>query len=145
MIDDFDFVMGAKSMYELEADPRFSRLKFEFAERLTDLVPVQDYMVKPNQETWARFRMVKIPPDFCNGSVILKLITSREDNLPQTLLVNMINREVSLNLHNKTNEPIHLYEISRVGCVDMRSAGYLFKSRSDMTQIHLQMKTYIHG
>ena len=27
MINDFDFEMGAKSMYELEADPRFSMFK----------------------------------------------------------------------------------------------------------------------
>ena len=111
MIDDFDFLMGAKSMYELEADPRFSRLKFEFAERPIDLVPVQDYKAKPNQETQVKFRMVKSPPDFYNGSVILKLITPRKDNLPQTLLVNMINREVILNLHNKTDESTHLYKI----------------------------------
>ena len=132
MTDDFDFVMGAKSMYELEADPRFSRLKFQFAERSIDLVPVQDYMAKPNQEAQVKFRMVKSPPDFHNGSVILKLITSRKDNLPQTLLVNMINRKVTLNLYNKTDEPIHLYKNSKVGCVDMRSEGYFFKSRSDI-------------
>ena len=81
LIGDFDFVMGAKSMYELEADPRFSRLKFEFAQRSIDLGPVQDYMAKSNQETQVKFRMVKSPLDFYNGSVILKLITSRKDNL----------------------------------------------------------------
>ena len=43
--------MAAKNMYELEADPRFSRLKFKFAERSVDLLPVQDYMAEPNQET----------------------------------------------------------------------------------------------
>ena len=64
MIDDIDFVMGTKSMYELEADPRFSRLKFEFAERSIDLIPVQDYMAKPNQETQVKFRMVKSPLTF---------------------------------------------------------------------------------
>ena len=67
MIDDFDSVMGAKSMYELEADPRFSLLKFEFAERTIDLVQVQDYMAKPNLETQVKFRMVKSPPDFYSG------------------------------------------------------------------------------
>ena len=72
IIDDFDFVMGTKSMYELEADPRFSRLKFEFVKRSIDLVPVQDYLAKPNQVTQVKFRMVKSPPDFHNGSVILK-------------------------------------------------------------------------
>ena len=85
MIDAFAFVMGAKSMYELEDDPRFSRLKLEFAERSIDLVSVQDYMAKPNQETQAKFRVVNSPPDFYNGSVILKLITSRKDILSQTV------------------------------------------------------------
>ena len=141
MIDDFDFVVGAKSMYELEANPRFSR--FKFADRSIDLVPVQDYMAKPNQETQVKFRMVKSPPDFYNGSVILKLITFRKDNLPQTLLVNMINREVSLNLHNKADEPIHLYKNSRVGCVDMRSAGYFFKSRSDIEDTILDSALFL--
>ena len=84
MTDDFDLVMGAKSMHELEADPRFSRLKFEITERSIDLVPVQDCMAKPNQEMQVKSRMVTSPPNFHNGSVILKLITSRIDNLPQS-------------------------------------------------------------
>ena len=143
IIDDFDFVMGAKSPYELEADPRFSRLQLEFAERSIDLVPTQDYMAKPNQETQVMFRMVKSPPDLFNGSAILKLITSRKDNLPQTLLVHMINREVTLNLHNKTDEPIYLYKKSRVGCFDMRTAGYFFKSRSDIEDTILDSALYL--
>ena len=118
-IDVFVFVMAAQSMHELEADPRFSRLKFEFTERSIDFVPVQDYMAKPNQETQVKFKMVKSLPEFHNGSVILKLITSRKDNLPLTLLVNMVNRDVTLNLHNKPDEPIHHYKSCRVGCVDI--------------------------
>ena len=55
----------------------------------------------------------------------------------------MINREVSLNLHNKTSEPIHLYKNSRVGCVDMRSVGYFFKSRSDIEDTILDSALFL--
>ena len=132
MIDNFVFVMGPKNMYELEADPWFSRPKFEFTERSIDLVPVQAYMSKPNKETQVKFRMVKCPTDFHNGSVISKLIICRKDNLLQTLLVHMIHTEVTLNLQNKADILIHLYKNSRIGCVYMRSADCFFKSRSDI-------------
>ena len=33
IIDDFDFVIGSKSMFELEADMEYSNLTFEFAKR----------------------------------------------------------------------------------------------------------------
>ena len=62
MIDDFDFVMGVKSMYELEADQRFSRLRFELAQRSTNLVPLQDNVVKSNEEMQLKFKMVRSPP-----------------------------------------------------------------------------------
>ena len=55
----------------------------------------------------------------------------------------MINREVSLNLHNKTDEPIHLYKNSKVGCVDMRSSGYFFKSRFDIEDIILDNALFL--
>ena len=38
MLDDFQLVLGSKSMFELEADVKFSNLAFEFAQRSIDLI-----------------------------------------------------------------------------------------------------------
>ena len=43
IIDDFDFVIGSKSMFELEADMKYSNLTFEFAKRSIRLIPTRSY------------------------------------------------------------------------------------------------------
>ena len=43
IIDDFDFVIGSKSMFELEADMKYSNLTFEFAKRSIKLIPTRSY------------------------------------------------------------------------------------------------------
>ena len=58
--------------------------------------------------------MAKCSPDVHSGQLIAKLIKSRNDNLPQTLLVNVINRVIILNPNNKSAELIHLYCYSGV-------------------------------
>ena len=49
IIDDFDFVIGSKSMFELEADMKYSNLTFEFAKRSIKLIPTRSYTCPPHQ------------------------------------------------------------------------------------------------
>ena len=48
IIDDFDFVIGSKSMFELEADMKYSNLTFEFAKRSIKLIPTKSYTCPPH-------------------------------------------------------------------------------------------------
>ena len=43
MLDDFQLVMGSKSMFELEADVKFANLAFKFAKRSIKLLPSKYY------------------------------------------------------------------------------------------------------
>ena len=85
IIDDFDFVIGSKSMFELEADMKYSNLTFEFAKRSIKLIPTRSYTCPPHQCKSIKMKLIDCPPDFHSGTVVAKMITSREDKLPQTV------------------------------------------------------------
>ena len=74
--------------------------------------------------------MVDSPPDFYSGHVVAKMYTSRPDKLPQTPRFNVVNRKICVKLFNDSDESVHFYKRHKVGCLDMRSAGYFFKSRA---------------
>ena len=83
IIDDFDFVIGSKSMFELEADMKYSNLTFEFAKRSIKLIPTRSYTCPPHQCKSIEMKLIDCPPDFHSGTVVAKMISSREDKLPQ--------------------------------------------------------------
>ena len=53
-------------------------------------------------------KLIDCPPDFHSGIVVAKLITSREDKLPQTVRLNIVNGYTSLSLCNETDKPLHI-------------------------------------
>lgn len=55
MLDDFQLVIGSKSMFELEADVKFSNLAFEFAQRPIELLPTKYYCCPPHQNINIKF------------------------------------------------------------------------------------------
>ena len=134
MLDDFQLVIGSKSMFELEADVKFSNLTFEFAQRSIELIPTKYYCCPPHQSIDIKFKMTDSPLDFFGGSVVAKMYTSRPDKLPQALRFNVVNRKVNIKLFNESDEPVHFYKRHKVGCLDMRSTGYFFKSRADIAK-----------
>lgn len=82
MLDDFQFVFGSKSMFELEADVKFSNLAFEFAQRTIELIPTKYYCCPPHESINIKFKMADSPPHFFSGPVVAKIYTSRPDKLP---------------------------------------------------------------
>ena len=126
IIDDFDFVIGSKSMFELEADMKYFNLTFEFAKRSIKLTLTRSYTCPPHQCKSIKMKLIDCPPDFHSGTVVAKMITSREDKLPQTVRLNIVNGYTSLSLCNETDKPLHIARGRNLGCVDMRSAGYFF-------------------
>ena len=63
------------------------------------------------------------------------MITSREDKLPQTVRLNIVNGCTSLSLCNETDKPLHIARGRNLGCVDMRSAGYFFQTRAQLADL----------
>lgn len=45
-----------------------------------------------------------------------------------------MNRKINIKLFNESDEPVHFYKRHKVGCLDMRSAGYFLKSRADIAK-----------
>ena len=135
IIDDFDFVIGIKSMFELEADMNYSNLTFEFAKRSIKLIPTRSYTCPPHQCKSIKMKLIECPPDFHSGTVVAKMITSREDKLPQTVRLNIVNGYTSLSLCNETDKPFHIARGRNLGCVDMRSAGYFFQTSTQLADL----------
>ena len=78
-------------MFELEADMKYSNLTFEFAKRSIKLIPTRSYTCPPHQCKSIKMKLIDCPPDFHSGTVVAKMITSREDKLPQTVRLNIVN------------------------------------------------------
>ena len=49
MSDTFDFVIGQKSMYELEATVDYNNLAFTFLKRSLPIYAMDDYTIKPGK------------------------------------------------------------------------------------------------
>ena len=91
IIDDFDFVIGSKSMFELEADMKYSNLTFELAVRSIKLIPSRSYTCPPHKCQSIKMKVIDCPPEFHSGTVAAKRITSRAGKLPQTVRLNIVN------------------------------------------------------
>ena len=67
MINDFDFVIGAKGLSELEADASFKKLQLEFTKRSIDILSVSDINIPPGTFTLMTSRMKDSSPGFEDG------------------------------------------------------------------------------
>ena len=113
---------------------KYSNLTFEFAKRSIKLIPSRSYTHPPHQCKSIKMKLIDCPPDFHSGTVA-KMITSREDKLPQTVRLNIVNGYTSLSLCNETDKPLHIARGRNLGCVDMRSAGYFFQTRTQLADL----------
>ena len=73
--------------------------------------------------------MVRKPPDLLDGTVVVKMKSQREDCLPQTLKVAVVNGKIHMNVTNTGQGELHLYRDQNIGVVDLRSAGYYHITR----------------
>ena len=122
-------------MFELEADMKYSNLTCEFAKRSIKLIPTRSYTCPPHQCKSIKMKLIDCPPDFHSQTVVAKMITSRQDKLPQTVRLNIVNGYTSLSLCNETDKPLHIARGRNLGCVDMRSAGYFFQTRAQLADL----------
>ena len=125
----FDFIFGLKTMTEIEGKSNFSKLEFKFKKRSIDITPLKDIHLPVGQTTAIDCEMVKKPPDFSDGIVVVKMKSQREDCLPQTLRVAVMNGKIHMNVKNTGQGDLHLLRGQNIGIVDLRSAGYYHITR----------------
>ena len=68
--------------------------------------------------------MIRKATDLANGPVVMKMKSQREDCLPQTLRVALVNGKTHMNVTNTGQGEIHIYKGQNIGVVHLRSAGY---------------------
>ena len=62
MTGDYDFLIGQKSMYELEAGPSFRNLSFQFIMRSLNLYASENVNIKPGQTKTYSLELKDMPP-----------------------------------------------------------------------------------
>ena len=125
----FDFIFGLKTMIEIEGKSNISKLEFKFKKRSIDITPLKDIHLPVGQTTAIDCEMVKKPPDLSDGLVVVKMKSQREDCLPQTLRVAVMNGKIHMNVKNTGQGDLHLLRGQNIGIVDLRSAGYYHITR----------------
>ena len=126
---DYDFVIGQKTMYELEGGPHFGNLSFHFMMRSIPLVSTMDLIVNPGESKTYCLKMTDVPPGFVGGRGIIKLRSIRRDQLVQTLMATFEKGKAYINAHNESNEKWFIHKGELMGSVDMRSLGYFHINR----------------
>ena len=125
----FDFIFGLKTMTEIEGKSNFSILEFKFKKRSIDITPIKDIHLPVGPTTAIDCEMVKKPPDLSDRLVVVKMKSQREDCLPQTLRVAVMNGKIQMNVKNTGQGDLHLLRGQNIGIVDLRSAGYYHITR----------------
>ena len=106
MTADHDFLIGQKSMYELEAGANFRIFSFQFIMRSLNLYSSENVNIKPGQTKTYSLEIKELPPGMPDpkeeNDVIVKLKTFRSDQLVQMLLAKWHNNRILL--HAKTDK-----------------------------------------
>ena len=71
-------------------------LKLEFKKSLTDKTPIDDIILPLGKTTAFDCEMIKKPSDLADGSVVVIMKSWREDCLPQTLRVALVNGKLHM-------------------------------------------------
>ena len=73
--------------------------------------------------------MLKKSSDLSDGPVVVKMESQREDCLPQTLRVALVNGKMHMNVTNTGQGELHLHRGQNIGVNDLRSAGHFHITR----------------
>ena len=144
MSDTFDFVIGHKSMYELEAIVDYNNLAFTFLKRSLPIFAKEDYTVKSGKTKDIVLELKDIPfevhgyKDFPKDGVatVAKLKSAKDSQMVQTLILHLgEDGKTTVQLSNHSNENWKIHEGGMIGCLDMRSSGYFHVSRETLQHI----------
>ena len=144
MSETFDFVIGQKSMYELEATVDYNNLAFTFFKRSLPVYTVHNFTVKPGKTKDIALKIKDMPfkvhgyKDFPKDeiAVVAKLKSANGDQLVQTLILYLSeNSKNTVHLTNHSNESWKINQGEMLGCLDMRSSRYSHVSRDTLQQV----------
>ena len=144
MSETFDFVIGQKSVYELEAVVDYNKLAFSFLKRSLPVYAVDNFTVKPGKNKDMVLELKDIPfkehgyKDFPKSRVasVAKLKSASENQLVQTTILHLSeNCKTTVQLTYHSNENWKIKQGEMLGCLDMRSSGYFHVSRDSLQQI----------
>ena len=116
-------------MTEIEGKSNYSKLEFKFKKRSVGITPLKDIYLPVGKTTAIDGEMVRKSPDLSDGTAVVKMKSQREDCLPQTLRVAVLNGKIHMNVTNTGQEELHLHRGQHIGIVDLRSAGYYHITR----------------
>ena len=120
MSDTFDFVIGQKSMYELEATVDCNNLAFSFLKRSLPVYAVDNFTVKPGKTKDITLELKDVPfkvhgyKDLPEDGVaaVAKLKSASKDQLVQTLILHLsVNGKTTVQLTNHSNENWKLIKV----------------------------------
>ena len=100
-------------------------MEFKFKKTSIDITPTKNIHLPVGKTTAFDCKMVKKnPSDLSDGPVVVKMRSHREDCLPQTLRVALINGRMHMNVTNTGQGQLHFYRGQNIGVIDLRPAGY---------------------
>ena len=125
----FDFIFGLKTMTEIEGKNNYSKLEFKFKKRSIGITPSKDIHLPVGKTTAIDYQMLRKPQDLSDVTVVVKMKSQREDCLPQTLKVAVVNGKIHMNVTNTVQGELHLHRGQHIGIVELRSAVYYHITR----------------
>ena len=134
----YDLIIGQKTMYELEGGPHFGNLSFHFMMRSLPLYADRDIVIRRGETKSYKLNIKELPEGFQEGNThhgIIKLRSSRPDQLVQTLLAKVEGNQISVRASNDGREDWNIKKDEMMGCLDMRSFGYFHISREALQRV----------
>ena len=135
MLKDYDFILGQKTMYELEASPNFGSLTFDFKKRSIPLQTVETITVKPHSQKEIWLKMTWSPKDFEHAQEAIVKLAHKSMTLPQTMKVSVLNKTVKIIMVNNDNKEWFIPAKTMLGSIDMRSVGYFHITRDTLQRV----------
>ena len=116
-----DLIFGLKSMTEIEEKSNYFKLEFKFKKGSIGITPSKDIHLSVGKTTAidCEMVMVKEPSELSDGLVVVKMKSKREDCLPQTLRVAVVNGKIHMNVTNTGQGELHLHRGQNIGLVDL--------------------------
>ena len=134
---EFDFIIGVKSMVELEAQINFQKLEWSFYKRSIGLQVDKDYLIPPGKSTYVEARMLQKPNDLHDGEAILKWNKDINKLISpaSTVKAHLKDGKILIKVTNQDTEPLSYPKRAKIGVVDLRSLGYCHLSRETIQRL----------
>ena len=133
MSETFDFVIGQKSMYGLEATVYYNNLTFTFLKISLPVYAVDNFTVKPGNTKDIALELKEVPFKVHGVAVVAKLKSAGENQLVQTLILHLFeDGKTTVQLTNHSDENWKIKQGEMLGCFDMKSCGYFHVSRDTL-------------